>query len=60
MPGQEITVRATAFDGSVKTFQVLSRLDTAVEVGYYRNGGILHAVLRNLLKTSVGGEQPIS
>ena len=59
VPGQEITVRATAFDGSVKTFQVLSRLDTAVEVGYYRNGGILHAVLRNLLKTSVGGEQPI-
>src|SRR5690554_6676466 len=30
VPGQEITVRATAFDGSVKTFQVLSRLDTAV------------------------------
>ncbi|HMM26938.1 MAG TPA: aconitate hydratase AcnA [Aggregatilineaceae bacterium] len=58
-PGQEITVRATARDGSVKTFQVRSRLDTAVEVSYYRNGGILHTVLRNLLKASVGGEQPV-
>ncbi|NLE50250.1 MAG: aconitate hydratase AcnA [Chloroflexi bacterium] len=58
-PGQDITVRATARDGSVKTFQVISRLDTAIEVSYYRNGGILHTVLRNLLKTSVGGEQPV-
>ncbi|MCC6801192.1 MAG: aconitate hydratase AcnA, partial [Anaerolineae bacterium] len=58
-PGQEITVRATARDGSVKTFQTRSRLDTAVEVSYYRNGGILQTVLRNLLKTSVGGGQPV-
>jgi len=57
-PGQTLTVRATAPDGTVKTFQVISRLDTLVEVSYYRNGGILHAVLRNLLKASVGGEQP--
>lgn len=57
-PGQEITVRATARDGSVKEFQVLSRLDTPVEISYYLNGGILHAVLRNLLKESAQGEQP--
>ena len=58
-PGQEITVRATTRDGAVRTFRVLSRLDTPVEVSYYRNGGILHTVLRNLLKASVGGEQPV-
>ena len=36
---------ATAADGSVKTFETISRIDTPVEVGYYRNGGILQTVL---------------
>jgi aconitate hydratase len=49
-PGQEITVTATGPDGSTKTFNVICRLDTLVEVNYYRNGGILQTVLRNLLK----------
>jgi len=47
-PGQELTVSAAAKDGAQKKFQVLSRLDTPVELDYYRNGGILHTVLRNM------------
>ena len=49
-PRQTLTVRATAEDGSVKTFTVVARLDTPVEVDYYKNGGILPTVLRNLVK----------
>ncbi len=47
-PGQVYTVRATAEDGSVRTFQAVSRVDTPVEVGYYKNGGILQTVLRRM------------
>ena len=47
-PGQELTVSAATKDGAQKKFQVLSRLDTPVELDYYRNGGILHTVLRNM------------
>jgi aconitate hydratase len=49
-PGQEIAVRATAADGTVKTFGAICRLDTLVEVNYYKNGGILHTVLREMLR----------
>ncbi len=49
-PGQELTVKATAADGSVKSFQVITRINTPVELEYYRNGGILHTVLRNFFK----------
>ena len=45
---QELTVTANKSDGSSVEFQVDVRLDTPVEVDYYRNGGILHTVLRNL------------
>ncbi|MBM4457095.1 MAG: aconitate hydratase AcnA [Chloroflexi bacterium] len=48
-PKQHLTVRATASDGAVKTFEVMSRIDTPVEVGYYENGGILQTVLRDML-----------
>ncbi len=47
-PNQEYTVRATAEDGTVKEFQVISRINTPVEVTYYKNGGILQTVLRRL------------
>jgi aconitate hydratase len=47
--GRELSVRATAEDGSVKEFKVRVRLDTEQEVRYYRHGGILHFVLRQLL-----------
>ena len=51
-PKQRLTVVATAADGSVKTFETISRIDTPVEVGYYRNGGILQTVLRQMMKAS--------
>jgi aconitate hydratase len=49
-PKQRLTVRATAPDGNVTAFEVASRIDTPVEVGYYRNGGILQTVLRQMMK----------
>jgi aconitate hydratase len=47
-PRQEITVTATANDGSAKSFKVIARVDTDIEVEYLRNGGILHYVLRRM------------
>ncbi|MBE2225454.1 MAG: aconitate hydratase AcnA, partial [Anaerolineae bacterium] len=49
-PGQTITVKAVKADGTEIIFDTLCRIDTPVEVDYYRNGGILHTVLRNFLK----------
>ena len=49
---QDATVTATADDGTVTTFAATVRIDTPVEIDYYRNGGILHTVLRNFLKAS--------
>lgn len=49
-PGKRLQVKAVDENNSEKTFEVLARLDTHVEVDYYRNGGILQTVLRNLLK----------
>ncbi|HJU90675.1 MAG TPA: aconitate hydratase AcnA [Gemmatimonadaceae bacterium] len=49
-PRAQLTVVATAPDGTSKRFQVRSRIDTPEEVTYYRNGGILHYVLRQLVK----------
>ena len=48
-PLQDVTVQAVKGDGSVITFNAVCRIDTPVEVDYYRNGGILHTVLRNFL-----------
>jgi aconitate hydratase len=45
---QELTITANKSDGSSVSFVADVRLDTPVEVDYYRNGGILHTVLRNL------------
>ena len=45
---KQVTVIATASDGSSKQFQAKSRLDTPKEVEYYRHGGILNFVLRQL------------
>ena len=47
-PLSEITVTAHRTDGSAIEFQATVRLDTPVEVDYYRNGGILQTVLRSL------------
>ncbi|GAB4474867.1 MAG: aconitate hydratase AcnA [Anaerolineae bacterium] len=49
-PRQEVTVRARRADGHEIIFQTTARIDTPVEVKYYRSGGILHAVLRDMLR----------
>ena len=48
-PMQRLTVTATDEAGAQTEFEVIVRLDSPVEVDYYRNGGILHTVLRNFL-----------
>ena len=49
---QMLTVTATDLDtGKVTKFKTHCRIDTPVEVDYYRNGGILQTVLRKLLKS---------
>ncbi|WP_435203618.1 aconitate hydratase AcnA [Qipengyuania sp. 902] len=47
-PGQDVEVEVTHEDGSKASFTALCRIDTANEMEYYRNGGILHYVLRKL------------
>jgi aconitate hydratase len=48
-PGKAITVRAKADDGKEKQFTATARVDTPEEVSYYRHGGILQYVLRQML-----------
>jgi aconitate hydratase len=48
-PKKAISVRAQSGDGSPKTFSVIARVDTPEEVSYYRHGGILQYVLRQML-----------
>ncbi|MEB2311128.1 MAG: aconitate hydratase AcnA [Sorangiineae bacterium] len=47
---KRLVVSAAGADGSVKSFEVVARIDTAVELDYYEHGGILQYVLRQLLK----------
>lgn len=48
-PGQDATVTATDADGKASTFTVIVRIDTPVEIDYYKNGGILQTVLRSMV-----------
>ena len=48
-PKKTVTVRAKSPDGSVKTFSATVRIDTPEEISYYRHGGILQYVLRQML-----------
>jgi len=48
-PRQDVTVDMVRADGTRTAFVVTARLDSPVEVDYYRNGGILHTVLRKML-----------
>lgn len=48
-PGQTLTVQATKADGSKIQFETKVRLDSIVDVEYYKNGGILQTVLRQIL-----------
>jgi aconitate hydratase len=49
-PGGSVRVLARKADGSTTGFEAIVRLDTAVELDYYRNGGILQTVLRQMLR----------
>ncbi|MDR3606414.1 MAG: aconitate hydratase AcnA [Oligoflexia bacterium] len=49
-PGQKVTVKTKATDGTEKTFTALCRIDTPNEVEYFRNGGILTYVLRQAIR----------
>jgi len=51
-PRQRMSVSITAADSSTKSAPVLCRIDTENELDYFRNGGILHYVLRNLAKAA--------
>jgi len=48
-PQQELTLTITRKDGSTQSVKVKSRIDTAIEVDYYKHGGILPYVLRELI-----------
>ena len=48
-PRQDVTVEVEKADGSKSSFAVTARLDTPVDINYYRNGGILQTVLRKML-----------
>jgi aconitate hydratase len=48
-PRQDVTVGVLRPDGTRSSFVATARLDTPVEINYYRNGGILHTVLRRML-----------
>jgi aconitate hydratase len=50
VPRQDVTIDMVRGDGSRAAFVVTARLDTPVEINYYRNGGILRTVLRKMLK----------
>jgi len=51
-PLQEVPCAITMGDGSVKNITLKCRIDTAVEIEYIENGGVLHYVLRNLAKSA--------
>jgi aconitate hydratase len=48
-PRQEVACRISRADGTAEEIKLLCRIDTGDELTYYRNGGILHYVLRQLL-----------
>jgi aconitate hydratase len=54
-PKQVVAVAARQPDGPLVRFQAMVRIDTPVEIDYYRHGGILHAVLRSLHAQAVRG-----
>ena len=51
--GQDVKVHVKSKEGEPIDFLTTCRIDTPVEIEYYRNGGILHTVLRNMLRGAV-------
>ncbi len=50
VPGERVTVVARRAEGAPVDFEAVVRIDTPIEMDYCRNGGILHAVLRRMLR----------
>jgi aconitate hydratase len=48
-PRTKLKVTAKREDGSTFSFEVVARLDSPIDIDYYKNGGILHTVLRSLI-----------
>ena len=51
-PRMDVACRIVRADGSSEDITLLCRIDTEDEVAYYRNGGILQYVLRNMMKAA--------
>ena len=51
-PHKEVTIRARRKDGGETVFKAICRLDSPIEIEYYRNGGILQTVLRQMIQGS--------
>ncbi|MFN0057963.1 MAG: aconitate hydratase AcnA [Planctomycetota bacterium] len=49
-PRQEVRITASAKNGATLRFFTICRIDTPVEIEYYRNGGILHTMLRKMAR----------
>jgi aconitate hydratase len=49
-PGMDLACTITRTDGSTQEIALLCRIDTADEVEYFRHGGILHYVLRSMMR----------
>jgi aconitate hydratase len=50
-PRQEVSIAARGDDGRETRFRAIARLDGAIDVEYYRNGGVLQTVLRRLAQS---------
>lgn len=48
-PRQDVELKITRADGSIETVALTLRIDTPIEIEYYKNGGILPFVLRQLI-----------
>jgi aconitate hydratase len=48
-PGQEVKLTITRSDGTTDEVDLLLRIDTPIEIEYYKNGGILQYVLKQLI-----------
>ena len=48
-PGSKVGVKAVSSSGKVTEFEVLARIDTEIENQYYRHGGLLPYVLRQMM-----------
>jgi aconitate hydratase len=53
-PRQQVTLQITRKDGKNEEVPLILRIDTPIEVDYYRHGGILPFVLRDILQSTVG------